>query len=59
MIEFLGIPLNLENHKMGLPWKPCIFTYPIPSYILGELRFHFEGPIEQFGMNLKGPWSAG
>ena len=59
MIEFIGLPPNLENHIRG-----CHRNHAF-SRSLYQISFeenfvsHSEGPTEQFGMNLKGPRSAG
>ena len=52
MIEFVGLPPNLENQISG-----CHGNHAFSC----EENFisHSEGPTEQFGMNLKGPRSAG
>ena len=59
MIEFVGLTPDLENNKIGMPLKPCFFIEPIPNYVLENFVLHSEGPTEQFGMDLKGPRSAG
>ena len=59
MIEFVGLPPNLENHISGCHGNHAFSRRPY--LIICEKNFisHFEGPTEQFGMNLKGPSSAG
>ena len=59
MIEFVGLPPNLENHI-----RVCHGNHAFsrsPYHISFEENFvsHSEGPTEPFGMNLKGPMSAG
>ena len=59
MIEFVGPPLNLKNHISGCHG---IHAFSRSPYLISyEKNFisHSEGPTEQFGMNLKGPRSAG
>ena len=59
MIEFVGLPPNLDNHIRG-----CHENHAF-SRSLYQISFeenfvsHSEGPSEQFGMNLKGTRSAG
>ena len=58
MIEFLGLPPNLENHIIGCHENHAFSRSP---YIISrEENFisHSEGPTEQFGMNLKGPYEC-
>ena len=59
MIEFVGLSPILKNNINWLPWKQCIFTYPIPKCFEENFASHSEGPTKQFGVNLKGPSSAG
>ena len=59
MIEFVGLPPNLENHISGCHGN---HAFSRGQYLIScEENFisHFEGPTEQFGMNSKGPRSAG
>ena len=59
MIEFVGLPPNLENHIRGCHGN---HAFSRSQYLISfEENFvsHYEGPTEQFGMNLKGPRSAG
>ena len=59
MIEFVGLPTNLENHIRGChrnhAFSCSLYQIPFEENFVS----HFEGPTEQFGMNLKGPRSAG
>ena len=58
MIEFVGLPPNLENHISGCHGNHAFSSSP---YLISrEENFisHSEGATEQFGMNLKGPRSA-
>ena len=59
MIEFVGLPPNLENHIRGCHGNHAFSSssYQIP--FAENFVSHFEGPTEQFGMNLKCPRSAG
>ena len=59
MIESVGLPPYLENHISGCHGN-LAFSHS-PYLISCEENFisHFEGPTEQFGMNLKGHRSAG
>ena len=59
MIEFVGLPPNLENHISGCHENHAFLR--IPYLISCEENFisHSDCPTEQFGMNLKGPRSAG
>ena len=59
MIEFVGLPRNLENHISGCHGNHAFLR--IPYLISCEENFisHSDCPTEQFGMNLKGPRSAG
>ena len=59
MIEFVGLPPNLENHIRGCHGNHAFSRSPYQIYFEGYFVLHFEGPTEQFGMNLKGPRSAG
>ena len=59
MIEFVDLPPNLEDHIRGCHGN---HAFSRSSYLISfEVNFvsHFEGPTEQFGINLKGPMSAG
>ena len=59
MIEFVGLPPNLENHINGCHGNQAFSRSPY--LISSEENFisHSEGPTDQFGMHLKGPRSAG
>ena len=52
MIDFVGLPPNLESHIRGCHGNHAFARsqYQI-SYVENS---HSEGPTEQFGMNLKG-----
>ena len=54
MIEFVSIPPNLENHG-----NHAFSRSPYQISLEENFVSHSEGPAEQFGMNLKGPSSAG
>ena len=58
MIEFVGLPPNLENHISSCHGYHA-FSHS-PYLISCEENFisHSKDPTEQFGMNLKGPRSA-
>ena len=59
MIEFVGLLPNLENHISGCHGNHVFLR--IQYLISCEENFisYSDCPTEQFGMNLKGPWSAG
>ena len=59
MIEFVGLPPNLENHIRGRHEKQAFSGSPYQISFEENFVSHPEGPTEQFGMNLKGPRSAG
>ena len=60
MIEFVGLPPpNLENHMRGCHGNHAFSRSPYLISYEENFISHSEGPTEQFGMNLKGPWSAG
>ena len=59
MIEFVGLPPNLENHIRGCHGNHAFSSSPYQISFEENFIIHSEGPIEQFGMNLKGPRSAG
>ena len=59
MIEFEGLPPNLENHIRGCHGNHAFSRSPYQISFKENFVSHFEGPPEQFGMNLKGPRSAG
>ena len=59
MIEFVGLPPNLENHIRGCHGNHAFSRSPYQNSFEENFVSHSEGPTEQFGMNLKGPWSAG
>ena len=59
MIEFLGLPPYLENHIRGCHGNHAFSSSPYQISFEENFVSHSEGLIEQFGMNLKGPRSAG
>ena len=59
MIGFVGLPLNLENHIRGCHGNHAFSRSPYQISFEENFVSHSEGPTEQFGMNLKGPRSAG
>ena len=59
MIEFVGLPPNLENHIRGCHGNHAFSRRPYQVYFEENFVSHSEGPTEQFGMHLKGPRSAG
>ena len=59
MIEFVGLPPNLENHISGCHGIHALSRSPYLISCEKNFILHFEGPTEQFGLNLKGPRSAG
>ena len=59
MIEFVGLPPNLENHISGCNGNHAFLR---STYLISceENFIHIlRDPTEQFGMNLKDPRSAG
>ena len=59
MIEIVGQPPNLENHIRGCHGNHAFSHSPYQLSFEENLVSHSEGPTELFGMNLKGPRSAG
>ena len=59
MIEFVGLPPNLKNHIRGCHGNHALSRSPYQISFEENFVSHSEGPTEQFGMNLKGPRSAG
>ena len=59
MIEFVGLPPNLENHIRGYHGNHACSRSPYQISFEENLVSHSEGPNEQFSMDLKGPRSAG
>ena len=59
MIEFVGLPPNLENHIRGCHGNHAFSRSPYQISFEENFVSHSEGPTEQFDMNLKGPRSAG
>ena len=58
MIEFVGLPPNLENLR-GCHGNHAFSRSPCQISFEKNFVSHYEGPTELFGMNLKGPRSAG
>ena len=59
MIEFVDLPPNLENHISRCHGNHAFSHSPYLISCEENFIIHFEGPTEQFGMNLKGPRSVG
>ena len=59
MIEFLGLSPILENHIRGCQGKHAFSRSTFQISFEETFVSHPEGLTEQFGMNLKGPRSAG
>ena len=59
MIEFVGLPPNLENHIRGCHGNDAFSRSPYQISFEENFVSHSEGPTELLGMNLKGPRSAG
>ena len=59
MIEFVGLPPNLENHISSRHENHAFSRSPYLISCEENFISQPEGPTEQFGMNLKGPKSAG
>ena len=59
MIEFVGIPPNLENHIRGCHGNHAFSRSPYQISFDENFVSHSKGPTEQLGMSLKGPRSAG
>ena len=59
MIEFVGLSPILENHINGCHGNHAFSHSPYQNVFEENFHKHSEGHIEQFGMNLKGPRSAG
>ena len=59
MIEFVGLPPYLENHIRGCRGNHAFSHSPYQISFEENFVSHSEGPTEQFGMDLKGPRSAG
>ena len=53
MIEFVGLPPNLENHISGCHGNNAFLRSPYLISCEENFISHSEGPTEQFGMNLK------
>ena len=59
MIEFVGLPPNLENHIRGCHGNHAFSRSQHQISFEENFVLHFEGPTEQFDMNLKDSRSAG
>ena len=59
MIEFVGLPPNLENRIRHCHGNHAFSRSPYQIAFEESFVSHSEGPTEQFGMNLKGHSSAG
>ena len=59
MIEFVGETPNFENHISGCHGNHAFSLNPYLISCEENFISHFEGPTGQFGVNLKGPRSAG
>ena len=59
MIEFVGLPPNLENHIRGCHGNHAFSRSSCQFSFDKNFVSHSEGPTEQFGMNFTGPRSAG
>ena len=59
MIEFVGLPPNLENYIRGCHGNHAFSHSRYQISFKENSVSHSEGPTNQFGMNLKGPRSAG
>ena len=59
MIEIVGLPPNLENRIRGCHGNHAFSHSPYQNVSEENFVSHSEGPTKQFGMNLKGPRSAG
>ena len=59
MIEFVGLSPNQGNHISGCHGNHAFLRSTYQISFEENFNSHSEGPTEQFGMNLKGPRSAG
>ena len=59
MIEFVGLPPKRENHIRVCHGNHAFSCSPYQISFEENFVSHFDGPTELFGMNLKGPRSAG
>ena len=59
MIELVGLPPNLNNYIRGCHGNHAFSRSPYQISFEENFVSHFESLIEQFGINLKGPRSAG
>ena len=59
MIEFVGLLPNLEYHISRCHGNHAFSRSPYLISCEEDFISQSEGPTEQYGMNLKGPGSAG
>ena len=59
MIEFVGIPSNLENRIRGCHRNHAFSRSSYQISFEENFVSRSEGPTKQFGMSLKGPRNAG
>ena len=59
MIEFVDLPPNLENHISGCGGNHAFSRSQYQISLEVNFVSHSDSPTEPFGMNLKGPRSAG
>ena len=52
MIEFVGLPPNLENHIRGCHGNHAFSRSPYQVSFKENFVTHYVDPTEQFGMNL-------
>ena len=54
MIEFVGLPPNLENHIRGCHGNHAFSRSPYQISFEENFASHFDGPTELFGMKVLG-----
>ena len=59
MVEFVGLPPNLQNRIRGFHANHAFSRSPYQISFEENLVSYSESPTELFGMNLKGARSAG
>ena len=59
MIEFVGLPPQSRESYKGCHGNHAFSRSPYQISFEENFVSHSEGPTKQFGMNLKGPMSAG
>ena len=59
MIEFLGHPPISKNHIRGCHGNHALKRSPYQYSFKENFVSYYEGPNKEFGMDLKGPRSAG